>query len=250
MSLAFLPLDIEVPKVDFDALEHHVHTYSVANIQKNLGMDITIPSKYTFDLTVAYAKGNEYDLENINMTYYQSFCRRTDLSEPSTWFFDFNNKFPELTKLVESLPIDIGHMELLKNKASVFAHCDEWEVDGKVDPIWHPFWPRTEEQKRSVIDADLNLGLIKVFLYENEDHKYQSFFMQKDMMSDPVYCYGPGSCFVAGLSKTKYLHGADMIPDDGSRKIVFNIHGIIKRDEYKKLVDKSMDKYGDYACQF
>lgn len=249
-NLAFVPLDIDVPEINLDEFEQWVNNYSMANIVSKLNSDNTSPSNGPFNLAVAKAKGDFTDIENIQETHYNSFANRMKLQPDAMWHNNFDTLFPELVELINSLPMIVTHFEVLTNKRDIFSHCDEWEVgDEFVDPLWGPFFTRTEDQKKMVLDYDIPVSMIKVFIYENPQSKKKSFYMAKDLLGDHIYCWGPNNSFVAAMSKVQYPHGADMVTD-GSRKFVFNIHGIIKKEEHLKLVERSLYKYKEYACWF
>ena len=244
-NLAFVPLDIEIPEFNFDELEDWNLNYSIANITDELDLPAYSKSRAAFHLAVAKGKGDFSDLYNIQQLHEKSFANR--YISGSEWQNNFDQTFPTIAQFINNLPMEVNHFELLINKMSIFSHIDEWEIDGIVDPLWSPFIIRTQKQIDNTIDGNVPVSLIKVWLYEKEEDKKKSFYMVKDYLEDPVYCWGPGKYFVGALSKAKYPHGADKTQ---GRKIVFNIHGVLDKEKHQEIVKKSLNKYGEYACWF
>lgn len=246
-NFAFLPLDIDIPNIDLDILESHLDEYSVGKIQEKYNLPEIIKTKYAFELCPIYMK--YYDnLTNIQESHNNSYRDRFNEKIPSLWLFDFEKKFPDIYQTLLKFPIQFTHIEILRNNNNIFAHVDDWEVgDTFVDPLWGPFWSRTEEEKSKAIDGDIPLGQYKIYLYENEEDRTKSFYMQPDLISEHTFVYGPKKFFACAINRLDYPHGAFKLPTGSGRKIIISMHGRIDRVRHQELLTKSYEKFKDNA---
>ena len=238
---AFLPLDIEIGNINFDQLELYHETYSE---MPKINIGDNTHGVYVFGLSPVMFRGTElefYDQEKVD----NNFINRYVIGDPPKYTFGFDKKFPAIAKALEQLPIQITHVELLSNRKNAPAHFDDWEVDGVVDPMWSIFWTRTPEQAEQIPDATLPLSSYKMFIYEQPA---DSFYVCKSLIDEPVYAGFNKQAYVAGISKTKYPHGATYVP--GLRKYVVSVWGILDKEKHLELLERSYQSNKDYAVIF
>lgn len=238
---AFLPLDIAVGEIDFDALEAYHNVYSElprTNLSDNNH------GVYTFGVSPILFRGTEeqfYDQAfNDN-----NFINRYSITDPPKYTFDFDKKFPKIAEALESLPMTITHVEMVSNKKDAPAHFDDWEVDGEVDPTWNIFWTRTDEQVKQIPDGTVPLNSYKLFVYERPAN---SFYVCESLIDDAVFpCYNE-QAYMSAITKTKYPHGAKRV--EGLRKFVISIWGILDVNKHLELLEKSYIRNKDYGIYF
>jgi hypothetical protein len=240
--VAFLPLDIDVGPIDFDALEAYQNEFSNRE-RTNLGDNKH--GVYVFGLSPVMFRGDENDFYDQQIAD-QDFRNRYDLTlgEPK-FTHDFDKKFPSLAKALKELPITLTRVELISNKRDAVPHFDDWEIDGIVDPAWNILTTRTEEQKKQIPDWDVPLNSFKIWIYEKE---MPSFYVCEDLISEPKYGRFYKQVYPTCITKLTYPHGVTYQP--GLRKYVLSIWGIIDRERHRELIERSYQVNQQYAVEF
>lgn len=241
-KIAFLPLDIDLGIINFDALEAYHNEYS-ERPRTNMGNNTH--GVYVFGVSPVLYRGTEeqfYDQQHNDTNFINRY--NTTLGHPK-FTFGFDKKFPQLANVISNLPITLTHVEMLSNKKDAPPHFDDWEVDGVVDPAWAILTTRTEAQKQQIPDWDVPLNSYKIFIYE---HDLPSFFMCKDLLSNLVYGKAEKLSYAAAISKLSYPHGATYQP--GLRKYVLSVWGIVDREKHLALLERSYAKNSQYAISF
>lgn len=238
---AFLPLDIDIGPVDFDVLEeYHERISSIPKV--NLGDNTH--GVYAFGISPVLFRGNEeqfFDQQYCD----NNFINRYKIDQQPNYIFEFDKKFPSIVEALSKLPMTITHVEMLSNKKDAPAHFDDWEVDGEVDPMWSIFWTRTPEQTAQIPDATLPLSSYKLFIYERPA---DSFYVCKSLIDEPTFGGFNKQAYVAGISKTKYPHGAVRIPN--LRKYVISIWGRLDQQKHLELLERSYERNKNYGIFF
>lgn len=138
------------------------------------------------------------------------------------WIPGILEKLPELSDIVSSLPYDTlyGCMFNLHTTA-LPPHRDEL-----IDQT-----PPSLER--------INI-LISPHYGEN------SFFLQKDMDSDPVYPTILEEYPAYAFNDTQTYHGANPVLDD---RIIIVFVGILNKEKYNELVSRSIEKFKNYLVE-
>ena len=240
-NCAFLPLDIDVGPIDFDLLE--AYHEDLSNRPKH-DIGENTHGVYAFGISPVLFRGTLDQF--LNQEYCDNnFINRYVIGETPKYLLDFDKKFPSIVGALEQLPITITHVEMLSNKKDAPAHFDDWEVDGEVDPMWSIFWTRTPEQTAQIPDATLPLSSYKMFIYE---HPADSFFVSDSVIGEPVFGNFNQQAYVAGISKTKYPHGAVRVP--GLRKYVVSVWGLLDKERHLELLEQSYARNKEYGIFF
>jgi len=240
-NCAFLPLNIDIGPINFDLLESYHEDLS--NRPKHSIGDNT-HGVYAFGISPVLFRGSEEQF--LDQQYCDNnFINRYVINEPPRYLFDFDKKFPAIVNALAQLPITITHVEMLSNKKDAPAHFDDWEVDGEVDPMWSIFWTRTPEQTAQIPDGMLPLNSYKLFIYERTEN---SFFVSKSVIDEPIFGSFNKQAYVAGISKTRYPHGAVRVPS--LRKYVVSVWGLLDVNRHLELLEQSYTMNKDYGIFF
>lgn len=239
---AFLPLDIDLGPIDFNALEQYHNEYSELP-RTNMGNNTH--GVYVFGLSPVLFRGTEQQF------YDQQYCdnnfinRYNILLDDPRYTFNFDKKFPGIVKGISQLPLKITHIEMISNKKDAPPHFDDWEIDGVPDPVWAILTTRSEEQKKQIPDWDIPLNSYKIFLYEKPE---PSFYVCENLIGDPVYTKFYKQGYVCCISKLNFPHGVTKL--NNIRKYVLSVWGIIDKEKHLDLIKRSYEKNKDYAVFF
>lgn len=234
--LAFLPLDIAVVAPDFDRLQAWSQLHSKRarlNVSDN-------PSPEVFAISPVIGECSDDDFFDQRVFERLLLNRHQPLQKPR-FLSGFDHEFPEIAKLIKSLPVKVNFAEFLENKADVRCHFDHVESAGLPDFARAPFHLPVD-----VVDGDLEPASYKIFFIEKA---LPSFYMTRTLDSkDRVFPVYDKKAYVAAVSKGIYPHGAVKIAH--GRKFVISLHGLIDRDRHMELIERSLKKNHLYAIHF
>lgn len=273
MSIVYLPLDINIPDIDVDKLIkwHNSERTVYENWQSAVLFNNLDPEKYTIDIYKQLPPGSFWVHGFcINEYTYKEF---TQANRSSIWVNEFDQHFPELVEVFSSLPNsdhfrkvgfiyeDVGFTSRKQLPAPV--HIDEKRglatrivLNADDDSLFfHKF---TDEYIESIQNGGKRSRTFNVL----SDNQNPNSYVYKDgerQLTDNVHSekhyakYPHKNCAFIMNSETA-AHSVEAKYPNGNPKVTFIVMnleqwkgGYVPPCQYDELIQRSMNKYSDYA---
>jgi hypothetical protein len=131
-------------------------------------------------------------------------------------------KFPEITDIINSLPYEV-------------LYGVSFNLHRKILP----------PHRDTLIDLDPpNLERINILL--SPHYRQQSFFLQEQINSDPIYPVILDEYPAYAFNDTNMYHGADPVLDN---RIIMVFVGKLNKEKYSMLIEKSVEKFKEYIIK-
>ena len=251
-KLSFLPIDLPYEKINLDELEvFHDRNYLWPPdvIQESYGGGAVKDAPYVEEhphqiwrivCLLGQLDDNEF---NDPKAVRRSWVNRLERKQP----VKINPALPKelygVIKLIEQLPIQCNHAELIRQRKDVAIHHDVSKLGADQHSQLMPFEP---SGYRLLIN-DIRKPSFYFCKHKNsmpiEEHRkhIETHPEEKDFIDLPM----DTNTFV--INELWHPHGADKIDE---QKFVVTTTGAIKPKEHIEVLDRSLKKYKDYAIQY
>lgn len=221
MTIAFLPIDIEVTLPDEGKVHDYINKYQIKTKHS------------TWKVAPLIGRIKPEDWYKDKKVYIDATYKRMDLTvqEPPQYANNVDQLIPELAAMLQKLPYKLLTFAiLLEQVEEVTQHVDAQKKDVITDPT---------EVSLSLEPRRYNFLLTR--------HSEQSFYVCEKYNSEKVYpiISKENPCFA--FCEKYHLHGADYI---GPGKVMILTGGILDREKHKETLARSLEKFKDQAIIF
>jgi hypothetical protein len=234
-SLIYVPLDLEVPIVDEEKFLIWFNNAYDADFDTE-GAEVNgIPlnSKAITQLDPAKNSKEVYPWKIVYLHRAKGVTRNMD---------PFNQEFPELGKFIDDMPFDkSGSISILKQNAGV-----DVGIHSDFD-IWFGirFYLVNKSNARIFFQKANNPTTLRLTNWTEAGEKltWDNF-----VSDEKIYARYPKPVHAFHITSTHAVHGVEAVPEDQDcSRITFFLTGKLNPEKYKELLDKSLEKYSDYA---
>lgn len=218
MTIAFLPIDIDVRLPDEDKLLAYCDQYKIPKIKDS------VDSVEYWDIVPVIARiGNEqwYDTKQLREALYNRYVPNLGKCQ---WANDIDKVFPEIPYMLNQLPYsELTMVSMMIQRTYVASHLDPHLGDVIPDPY------------------EISI--------ENEPHRYNiqltqhnkpAFFLSKEKNGEKVFpnITREQPCFA--FCERYHWHGSEYV---GENKIQLSVFGIVDRVKHKDMIIKNLLKH-------
>jgi hypothetical protein len=234
-DLIYVPLDLEVPQVDEGKFLSWFETTHDADMLTggNEVNGIQLTTEYSKALDPAKNSKNEYPWNIVYLHRAGGPTRNLPI---------FYNLFPMMRKFIETLPFDKkGIISILRQHPGI-------DVGPHTDfDLWFGirFYLINKSNAKIFFQKAKNPSTLRLSNWTNDGKK-----VSWDGLIDPekIYATYPDPICSFHITSTHAVHGVEAVPEDiECSRITFFFTGKLNEIKYKKLLDRSLAKYGDHA---
>lgn len=234
-SLIYVPLDLEVPAVDETKfLNWFNNTYrddfNTSGAEVN---GIPLNSKEITQLDPAKNSKEVYPWEIVYLHRASGVTRN---------LIPFNQEFPALGQFIKDMPFDRnGSISILKQNSGV-----DVGIHSDFD-IWFGirFYLINTSNARIFFQKAKEPTTLRLTNWSSSSVKmsWDSF-----VYDEKFYARYPKPVHTFHITSTHAVHGVEAVPEDQTcSRITFFLTGKLNAEKYKELLDRSLEKYSDYA---
>ena len=234
-NLIFVPLDLEIPTVDTNEFlkwfqEAHDKDYGTL---ANESDGIQLSGEYSKSLLPAQNNKNIYPW---NIVYLHRHLRKTDNYDTCL------ERFPNIKEYIDNLPFD-------KNASiSILRQHPGVDVGIHTDfDLWFGirFYLINSSNARIFFRKAKNPTNYRLTAFDDNGKKINWDNLVEE---EKIYAKYPASRCSFHLTCTHAVHGVEAVPEDVScSRITFFFTGKLNPTKYAELLERSLNKYSDYA---
>lgn len=228
MTIACMPIDIDISLPDEQRILDYVNTYRIPGM-----LDYDTCRFEEWAVAPIMGPIPSKDWKDVSKVRNLMFNRQNpNYGGAIEYANDFDKLFPEVADMIKQIPILNPTCIFLKQNKEASPHTDMHGADD-VKPI-PELWNLSNEPRR------YNIQMTKF--------DYQSFYVSKTKDSERIpYTHINKETPVYLFCEDHYYHGADYCGPD---KINLCFAGILDWDKHVQLVQKSLKKHRDKAIIF
>jgi hypothetical protein len=236
-NLIYVPLDLEIPKVDKEEfLNWFDETYAKVK-ESNYVDGVLLNQESSKRLGPSQNNKNIYPWENVSL--FKHYKQHT------LYYQSCLLKFPTIKNYIENLPFEaLSTTNILKQEpgTNVGVHTDF--------DIWFGtrFYIINKSDARIFFQKAKYPTSIRITQYNNDEKRIPWDQLIHD---EKIYARYPTPECSFHLTSTHAVHGVEAVPEDiNCSRITFQFSGKLNPVKYAELLERSLEKYGDYAIWY